>query len=276
MEVNTAPRIRKSWNRPFSATARNPGNTAIPPSAADHDARRPAPGEPDRVPRQLARDRRPPAHLRLPGEHHDPEAPVPASTRTRTADIHMYINGPGGSVSATLAASYDTMQFLECPIATYCMGIAASGARSCWPPARRASGRPAELEGDDPPALRAGRRPGVGHRDPAQEILKERERLNEILAKHTNQPLEAIDARPTATATICRPGSEGVRPRRRGALEAGEVKKPGGELRRATGVVQAGRGPPRVPDKVRPSSWRVPRRSPAPAPEHPSAPDPCS
>src|SRR5437667_12593562 len=39
----------------------------------------------------------------------------------------MYINSPGGSVYATLAI-YDTMQFLECPIATYCMGMAASGA----------------------------------------------------------------------------------------------------------------------------------------------------
>src|SRR5207245_8013842 len=45
----------------------------------------------------------------------------------KTADIHMYINSPGGSVSATLAL-YDTMQFLEAPILTYCMGSAASGA----------------------------------------------------------------------------------------------------------------------------------------------------
>src|SRR5580700_12317106 len=45
----------------------------------------------------------------------------------RTQEIHFYINSPGGSVTATLAI-YDTMQFLECPIATYCMGIAASGA----------------------------------------------------------------------------------------------------------------------------------------------------
>src|SRR3954451_18628281 len=45
----------------------------------------------------------------------------------RTQEIHMYINCPGGSVSATLAI-YDPMQFLERPIATYCMGVAASGA----------------------------------------------------------------------------------------------------------------------------------------------------
>src|SRR5438445_8235109 len=45
----------------------------------------------------------------------------------RSQEIHFYINSPGGSVTATLAI-YDTMQFLECPIATYCMGICASGA----------------------------------------------------------------------------------------------------------------------------------------------------
>src|SRR5438094_10141035 len=45
----------------------------------------------------------------------------------KTQDIHFYINSPGGSVTATLAI-YDTMQFLECPVATYCMGMAASGA----------------------------------------------------------------------------------------------------------------------------------------------------
>src|SRR5215471_11720542 len=46
---------------------------------------------------------------------------------SRNQEIHFYINCPGGSVTATLAI-YDTMQFLECPISTYCMGIAASGA----------------------------------------------------------------------------------------------------------------------------------------------------
>src|SRR5262245_13259783 len=45
----------------------------------------------------------------------------------RNQEIHFYINCPGGSVTATLAI-YDTMQYMECPISTYCMGIAASGA----------------------------------------------------------------------------------------------------------------------------------------------------
>ena len=42
------------------------------------------------------------------------------------APVHVYINSPGGSVSATLAI-YDTMQFLSCPVSTYCVGLAASG-----------------------------------------------------------------------------------------------------------------------------------------------------
>src|SRR5207248_7649437 len=45
----------------------------------------------------------------------------------RTQEIHFYINCPGGSVTATLAI-YDTMQYMDCPISTYCMGLAASGA----------------------------------------------------------------------------------------------------------------------------------------------------
>src|ERR1700758_1446696 len=45
----------------------------------------------------------------------------------KNQEIHLYINSPGGSVTSTLAI-YDTMQFLECPISTYCMGLAASGA----------------------------------------------------------------------------------------------------------------------------------------------------
>jgi ATP-dependent Clp protease protease subunit len=45
----------------------------------------------------------------------------------RNQEIHMYINSPGGSVTSMLAI-YDTMQFLECPVVTYCMGLAASAA----------------------------------------------------------------------------------------------------------------------------------------------------
>src|ERR1700752_466442 len=48
-------------------------------------------------------------------------------SENRKKHIHFYMNSPGGSVTATLAI-YDTMQILECPISTYCMGMAASGA----------------------------------------------------------------------------------------------------------------------------------------------------
>ena len=105
----------------------------------------------------------------------------------------MYINCPGGSVSATLAI-YDTMQFLECPIATYCMGMAASGAAillAAGTKGRRY--RPAELQDHDPPAVGPGRRAGLGHRDPGQGDPQGPARLNEILAKHTGQPIDMID-----------------------------------------------------------------------------------
>src|SRR3974390_512736 len=47
-------------------------------------------------------------------------------SENRRKDIHFYINSPGGSVTATMAI-YDTMQILSCPVATYCVGLAASG-----------------------------------------------------------------------------------------------------------------------------------------------------
>jgi ATP-dependent Clp protease protease subunit len=107
-------------------------------------------------------------------------------------DIHMYINSPGGSVSATLAV-YDTMQFLEAPINTYCMGLAASGAailltagskgkRYCLPNSKVMIHQPYGQVGGQVSDIEIQ----------ANEILKERERLNEILAKHTGQPLAAI------------------------------------------------------------------------------------
>jgi ATP-dependent Clp protease protease subunit len=110
----------------------------------------------------------------------------------KTADIHMYINSPGGSVSATLAI-YDTMQFLECPIHTYCMGLAASGAavllaagskgkRYCLPNSKVMIHQPYGQVGGQVSDIEIQ----------ANEILRERQRLNEILAKHTGQPLDVI------------------------------------------------------------------------------------
>ena len=111
----------------------------------------------------------------------------------KTADIHMYINSPGGSVSATLAV-YDTMQFLEAPIHTYCMGLAASGAailltagskgkRYCLPNSKVMVHQPYGQVGGQVSDIEIQ----------ANEILKERQRLNEILVKHTGQPLSVIE-----------------------------------------------------------------------------------
>jgi ATP-dependent Clp protease, protease subunit len=113
----------------------------------------------------------------------------------RTQEIHFYINSPGGSVTATLAI-YDTMQFLECPIATYCMGIAASGAAILL--AAGSKGKRFAL----PHAKVMVHQPwsqGIGGQASdveieMKEILKEKKRLNEILAKHTGKPLEVIEA----------------------------------------------------------------------------------
>ena len=110
----------------------------------------------------------------------------------RRKDIHFYINSPGGEVIATLAI-YDTMQILSCPIATYCVGQAASGAavllaggtkgkRYCLPhsrvmvhqPAGGVSGQISDIEIQ------------------ANEILRYRELLNGILANHTGKNIDQI------------------------------------------------------------------------------------
>ena len=81
-------------------------------------------------------------------------------------DIYLYINSPGGSVSAGLAI-YDTMQYLRAPVNTICMGMAASmGAFLLAAGHQGQAQRAAPLADHDPPAL--GRRPGHrgGHRDP--------------------------------------------------------------------------------------------------------------
>jgi ATP-dependent Clp protease, protease subunit len=111
----------------------------------------------------------------------------------KTADIYMYINSPGGSVSATLAV-YDTMQFLEAPIHTFCMGLAASGAailltagakgrRYCLPNSKVMIHQPYGQVGGQVSDIEIQ----------ANEILKERQRLNEILQAHTGQPLSVIE-----------------------------------------------------------------------------------
>jgi len=107
-------------------------------------------------------------------------------------DINLYIQSPGGVVSAGLAI-YDTMQFVKCPVSTLCLGLAASmgavlltagatGKRYCLPNAKvmihqplgGASGQATDVE------------------IATREMLKTREQLNTILAKHTGRPIDQI------------------------------------------------------------------------------------
>lgn len=111
----------------------------------------------------------------------------------KTQEIHFYINCPGGSVTATLAI-YDTIQYMECPISTYCMGIAASGAAIIL--AAGTKGRRWALPNSKVMIHQPWGQVGGQVSDieiQATEILKERRRLNEILAKHTGQALDRIE-----------------------------------------------------------------------------------
>jgi ATP-dependent Clp protease, protease subunit len=110
----------------------------------------------------------------------------------RSQEIHLYINSPGGSVSATLAI-YDTMQFLECPIATYCMGLAASGAAiilTAGTKGKRFALPNSKVMIHQPWGQVMGQITDMEIQ--AKEFEKDRQRLNEILAKHTGRPIDVI------------------------------------------------------------------------------------
>lgn len=134
----------------------------------------------------------------LQGEIHDGNANelvmklLYLQSENRRKEIHFYINSPGGSVTSTMAI-YDTMQILSCPVATYCVGLAASGGAVLL--AGGTKGKRFAL----PHAKVMIHQPygGVGGQVSdieiqAAEILKTRDMLNEILASHTNQPVERI------------------------------------------------------------------------------------
>jgi ATP-dependent Clp protease protease subunit len=111
-----------------------------------------------------------------------------------TKDVSVYINSPGGSVTAGLAI-YDTIQFLACPVSTYCIGQCASmgailltagrkGKRYALPNARIMIHQPwggAEGKASDIEIT-------------AREILRLKQRLNEILASHTGKTIETVTA----------------------------------------------------------------------------------
>lgn len=113
-------------------------------------------------------------------------------SENRRQDINFYINSPGGSVTATMAI-YDTMNILSCPVATYCVGLAASGGavllaggtkgkRFILPHAKVMIHQPYGQVGGQVSDIEIQ----------ADEIIKTRAALDEILANHTGQPLEKI------------------------------------------------------------------------------------
>ena len=109
-------------------------------------------------------------------------------------DVHLYINSPGGSVSAGLAI-YDTIQFMQAPVNTICMGFAASmgcfllaagrkGKRSALPHARIMQHQPSQKGG-------GGTASEIEIQ--AKEILYLRTTVNRLMAKHTGRPVEQIE-----------------------------------------------------------------------------------
>lgn len=117
------------------------------------------------------------------------------SNEDSKSDIHFYINSPGGSVTAGLAI-YDTMQFLRCPVATYCIGQAASmgavlfaggdkGKRFILPSSRVLLHQPlisGVMQG-----------PATDLEIEANEIMRLRDRLYKILAHHTGKDTDRIE-----------------------------------------------------------------------------------
>ena len=107
-------------------------------------------------------------------------------------DINLYINSPGGSVTAGLAI-YDTMQFVKCPVTTYCVGQAASmGAvlLAAGTPGKRFALPNARIMIHQPWGGAQGQATDISIQ--AKEILRLRDRLNEILAFHSGRTVEAI------------------------------------------------------------------------------------
>ncbi len=109
------------------------------------------------------------------------------------ADIHLYINSPGGSISAGLAI-YDTMQFVTCDVATYCIGQAASMGAVLL--TAGAAGKRFAL----PNARIMIHQPLAGMQGTAEEIMiharefrRIKERMNQILLKHTGHAIEKIE-----------------------------------------------------------------------------------
>ena len=110
----------------------------------------------------------------------------------KNEDISFYINSPGGYVSSTMAI-YDTMQFLECDVATYCIGIAASGAAlllAGGSPAKRFILPHAKVMIHQPAGEIGGQAADI--EIAAREVLKDKATLIELIAKHSKKTAEQI------------------------------------------------------------------------------------
>ena len=108
-------------------------------------------------------------------------------------EIHMYINSPGGLVTAGMAI-YDTMEYVRPPVQTFCIGQAASAASlllCAGKKGERFALPNARIMVHQPSASYYGQAADIARH--AQEIVKLKRRLNEIYAKHTGQTVEAIE-----------------------------------------------------------------------------------
>jgi ATP-dependent Clp protease protease subunit len=113
-------------------------------------------------------------------------------SENRRKDIHFYINSPGGSVTATLAI-YDTMQMISPPVATYCVGLAASGGAvllAGGAPKKRFALKHSKVMIHQPHGGVGGQVSDIEIQ--ANEIVRTRAALNEIMALHTGKSVEEI------------------------------------------------------------------------------------
>jgi ATP-dependent Clp protease protease subunit len=115
------------------------------------------------------------------------------ASKDQKRDIKLYINSPGGSVTAGLAI-YDTMQYLKCPISTICIGLTASMAAiilAAGTKGKRFSLPNAEILLHQVAGGVQGQ--AVEIEITAKQIVKMKEKLNHILSSHTGQPLEKVE-----------------------------------------------------------------------------------
>ena len=113
-------------------------------------------------------------------------------SESRGQDIHLYVNSPGGSVTSTMAI-YDTMQFIECEVATYCVGLAASGGAilvAGGQKGKRFALKHSKMMIHQPHGEVGGQVSDIEIQ--AKDILDTKQVLNELLAGHTGQPVETI------------------------------------------------------------------------------------